>query len=143
MSKFITKIQSFTDVITNSSSSVFIMREDDALHYDNLENTYNCISITPIDLNWIKDWGRSELEAVMAILKMSPEVVTTWVNGKYCSYWEDPNPETWNTFVDMHEDLIKEKFKGLYWVDIEDHFEDAWDVTQEAYDDALWYDSRH
>lgn len=143
MSKIITKIQSFTDVITNSSSSVFIMREDDALRYDNLENTSDCISIVPIDLNWIRDWGRSELEAVMAILEMSPEVVTTWVNGKYCSYWDDPDPEVWNTFVDMHKDLINEKFKDLYWVDIEDHFEDAWDVTQDAYDDSLWYDSRH
>lgn len=143
MSKFVTKIQSFTDVITNSSSSVFIMREDDALRYDNLENTSDCISIVPIDLNWVRDWGRSELEAVMAILEMSPEVVTTWVNGKYCSYWDDPDPEVWNTFVDMYEDLIKEKFEGLYWVDIEDHFEDAWDVTQDAYDDSLWYDSRH
>ena len=143
MSKFITKIQSFTDVITNSSSSVFIMREDDALRYDNLENTSDCISIVPIDFTWVKEWGRGEVEAVMAILEMSPEVVTTWVNGKYCSYWEDPDPEAWNTFVDMHEDLIKEKFRDLYWVDIEDHFEDAWDVTQDAIDDSLWYDSRH
>jgi hypothetical protein len=43
----------------------------------------------------------------------------------------------------MHEDLIKEKFKDLYWVDIEDHFEDAWDVTQDAINDSIWYDSRH
>ena len=143
MSKFITKIQSFTDVITNSSSSVFIMREDDALRYDNMENTSNCVSIVPIDFNWVKEWGRDEVEAVMAILEMSPEVVTTWVKGKYCSYWEDPDPEAWHTFVDMHEDLIKEKFKDLYWVDIEDHFVDAWDVTQDAIDDSLWYDSRH
>lgn len=139
----ITKIQSFTDVITNSSSSVFIMREDDALYYDNMENTSDCISITPIDYNWVRVWGRSEVEAVMAALGLSPELVTTWVNGKYCSYWEDPNPEVWNTFVDMHEDLIKEKFKDLYWVDIEDHFENAWDVTQEAMNDSIWYESRH
>ena len=143
MSKFVTKIQSFTDVITNSSSSVFIMREDDALRYDNTENTSDCISIVPIDFNWGKEWGLGEVEAVMAILEMSPEVVTTWVKGKYCSYWEDPNPEAWNTFVGMHEDLIKEKFKDLYWVDIEDHFEDAWDVTQDAINDSIWYDNRH
>ena len=143
MSKFITKIQSFIDVITNSSSSVFIMREDDALHYDNLENTSDCISIVPIDFNWVKEWGHSEVEAVMSILEMSPKVVTTWVKGKYHSYWEDPDQEAWNTFVDMHEDLIKERFKDLYWVDIEDHFVDAWEVTQDAIDDSLWYDSRH
>ena len=143
MSKFITKIQSFTDVITNSSSSVFIMREDDALYYDNMENTSDCVSIVPIDFNWVRDWGHSEVEAVMSVLGLSPEVVTTWVNGKYCSYWEDPDPEAWNTFVDMHEDLIKEKFEDLYWVDIEDHFEDAWDVTQDAIDDSIWYESRH
>lgn len=139
----ITKIQSFTDVITNSSSSVFIMREDDALHYDNLENTFGCISITPIDFNWVKNYGRDEVEAVMSILEISPEVVTTYVNDKYYSYWEDPDLESWNTFVDAHEDLIKEKFKDLYWVDIEDHFEDAWEVTEEANHDAIWYDYRH
>ena len=139
----ITKIQSFTDIITNSSSSVFIMREDDALHYDNLENASDCVDIVPIDFNWVRDCGRNEVEAVMAILGLSPELVTTWVKGKYYSYWEDPDPEAWNTFVDMYEDLIKEKFKDLYWVDIEDHFEDAWEVTQDAIGDSIWYESRH
>lgn len=139
----ITKIQSFTDVITNSSSSVFIMREDDALYYDKLENTSDCVDIIPLDFNWVKTWGRDEIEAVMSVLGLSPELVTTWVDGKYRGYWEDPDPEAWNTFVDMHEDLIKEKFKDLYWVDIEDHFEDAWEVIQDAIDDSIWYESRH
>ena len=46
MIKLITTIQSFTDVITNSSSSVFIMHEDDAHYYNRLDNTNGCITIT-------------------------------------------------------------------------------------------------
>ena len=51
----ITKIQSFTDVITNSSSTVFVMHEDDARYYERLENAEGCIDIQPITMEWLQE----------------------------------------------------------------------------------------
>jgi hypothetical protein len=42
-----------------------------------------------------------------------------------------------------HKEQIEEVFQDLYWVDIEDHFEDAYEVTEEARCGAKWYESRH
>ena len=43
----------------------------------------------------------------------------------------------------VREKVLEEVFQDLYWVDIEDHFEDAYEVTEEARDNAKWYESRH
>ena len=137
----ITKIQSFTDLITNSSSTVFIMREQDANYYDNLENTGNCIWITRIDMDWLHD-NIDEFEMVCNLLDIDPSEITTQSDSKW-QYWEDPDKEVWDTFLDTHKEQIEDVFQDLYWVDIEDHFEDAYDVTNNAIDDAVWYESRH
>ena len=139
----ITKIQTITDVITNSSSSVFIMHENDAKYYDNLENTEGCIGISPISLEWIKE-NSDEVEAICDILEIDPSEVTVWHDCSYVGgWWETPDQEAWDTFIELHKEEIEDKFEDLYWVDIEDHFEDAWDVTNNAYDDAIWSESRH
>lgn len=48
MIKFITKLQSYTDVITNSSSTVFIMHENDAKFYEK-DTPGGCCTIKCID----------------------------------------------------------------------------------------------
>lgn len=138
----ITKIQSFTDVITNSSSTVFVMSESVANYYDKLENTYDCITVEKIDMDWLKDNGY-EVEMVCTLLDIDPSEVTVWSKYKYWQGWDTPNQETWETFLELYKDKIEEVFKDLYWVDIEDHFENAWEVTEEAQDDAIWSDYRH
>lgn len=140
----ITKIQSFTDVITNSSSSVFVMHEFDANYYENLENTEDCVSVTPITFDWLTHYPE-EVEMVCDMLEISPTEVTIYTKASWGNYgwWETPDKEAWIAFLELHKDKIEEVFKDLYWVDIEDHFENAWDVTQEAHGDALWSESRH
>lgn len=138
----ITKIQSFTDVITNSSSSVFIMDKYNAEDYEYLENTNDCISIEPITIDWLIN-NPFEVEMVCDMLKIDPSEVTVYTGSKYGGWWETPDKDTWETFLELHKDEIKKTFKDLYWVDIEDHFEDAWEVTEEAKYDAIWYDYRH
>ena len=49
-------IKSFSDVITNSSSEVFVMEKSNAEYYDNLKDTGDCINIE--EINW--DWVHSE-----------------------------------------------------------------------------------
>lgn len=136
----ITKIQSFSDVITNSSSSVFVMNETDANYYGDLAHTEGCIDVERITMDWLYD-HRYEFEMVCDMLKVDPETIT-WRHPKY-RCWEDPDPETWYAFLESHKEQIKEVFRDLYWVEIEDHFEGAYEVTENAYDDAVWSDGRH
>lgn len=53
-------IKSFSDVITNSSSEVYVMHESDANYYNNLENTNDCVDIEKIDWDWVKTEGLYE-----------------------------------------------------------------------------------
>ena len=136
----ITKIQSFSDVITNSSSSVFVMNETDANYYGDLAHTEGCIDVERITMDWLYD-HRYEFEMVCDMLKVDPETITTKIPKYNC--WDDPDPETWYAFLELHKEQIKEVFRDLYWVEIEDCFEGAYEVTENAYDDAIWSDYRH
>ena len=139
----ITKIQSFTDVITNSSSTVFVMHESDAKYYERLENAEGCIDIQPITMEWLQD-NRYEFEMVLDLLKIPYSEITTYHKYERCGgYWNDPKQDVWESFLKSHREQLEEIFQDLYWVDIEDHFEDAYEVTESARDDAKWYASRH
>ena len=140
----ITKIQSFTDVITNSSSTVFVMHSFNAQYYDQLEDTDGCIDIAPITFQWLLN-NADEAEMVCKFLNKDISEISEWHNSKYGygGWWETPNQETWEAFLELHREEIETVFEDLYWVDIEDHFENAWNVTEEAHDDAEWYDYRH
>lgn len=134
----ILRIQSFTDVITNSSSSVFVMQSDIADRYRNIEEADDCIGITPITINWLQRnlW---EAEMVCDLLRIDPKTIMNYKNG----YYDYPTQEVWDKFLKDNRKQIKETFKDLYWVDIEDHFEGAYEVTEDAYGEAIWSDSRH
>ena len=140
----ITKIQSFTDVITNSSSTVFVMHEDDARYYERLENTEGCIEVQPITMDWLIR-NSDEFEMVLDILNIPCSEISTYhkFSSYYGGYWETPDDSVWESFLESHKEQIEEIFQDLYWVDIEDHFEDAYEVTDEARSSAKWYESRH
>ena len=136
----ITKIQSFSDVITNSSSSVFVMSDFNANYYGDLPHTEGCIDVEPITMDWLHD-RIDEFEMVCSMLQVDPGTITS-KHPKY-HHWEDPDPEAWDAFLELHKEQIKEVFRDLYWVEIEDGFEEAYEVTENAYDDAIWSDYRH
>ena len=138
----ITKIQSFTDVITNSSSTVFVMHESNAKYYDNLEDTDGCISIERITMDWLRS-NAYEAEMVCDLLNKDISEITDWHDSKYGGWWNTPDQETWETFLELNREEIETVFEDLYWVDIEDYFTDAYEVTEQARDDAEWSDSRH
>ena len=144
--KVITKIQSFSDIITNSSSEVFLMRESDAKYYDNLENTEGCVRVSEITWNWLLNEGLWEWEMVCEFLYIDKSTIGEYEECQtYSGYgwWDGPTEEDWNTFLDMYKELIDEKLIGLYFVDIEDHFPEAYEVTENARHDCLWTDYRH
>lgn len=143
--KLISSIQSISDIITNSSSEVFLMNKGNAEYYHNLENTNGCISIEEITLDWLENHSW-EWEMVCDYLDIDKSILgeyhesQTW---KGCGYWSSPEEEDWLTFLDIYKDKINEKLIGLYFVEIEDHFEDAYEVTEEARGDCYWTDYRH
>lgn len=132
-------IKNITDVITNSSSEVFVMNEDNALYYDRLEGTLNCISIKKINWDWIEDEGYYEQSMIinMCNIKVTDEERLNQDN------WGNFDREYWEIFIENHKNEIEKKLIGKYWVDIEDHFEDAYEVTENARDDSEWNDYRH
>ena len=139
----ITKIQSFTDVITNSSSTVFVMHEDDARYYERLENTEGCIEVQPITMDWLMR-NSDEFEMVLDLLNIPCSEITTYHKFKdWGCYWKTPDESVWESFLESHKEQIEELFQDLYWVDIEDHFENADDVIESAMDNSLWYENRH
>ena len=139
----ITKIQSFTDVITNSSSTVFVMHEDDARYYEKLECAAGYVYVSPITMDWLIN-NADEFEMVLDILNIPYSEISTYhKHSDYLGWWNTPDPATWVSFLELHKEQIEKVFYDLYWVDIEDHFEDAYEITAEARSDAKWYDSRH
>lgn len=144
--KFITKgIKSISDVITNSSSEVFVMCKADAEYYDNLQEAAGFVNITEITWDILKNW-RDEWGMVCDTCDINPEVI----RGKkhtgdewWENYYEGPSQKEWETFLDTYHDTIQNKLIGFYWVDIEDHFEGAYDVMPQAGNDSIWCESRH
>ena len=145
--KLITNIQSFTDVITNSSSSVFIMHEDDANYYSDTVPD-DCLTIQDITLDWIKEhyweWELILRACDIDFTEVSYEKTHNYgSNNQYSyTYWKDPSEEDWKHWVERNQSKLEPIF-GKYFVEIEDHFDDAWDVTENAYGDAIASESRH
>lgn len=137
--KLVTKIQSFSDVITNSSSTVFLMYEGDAKYWEK-ETPDDMCDITKITYQWLLD-NHWEWELIFDFLNLDKYLISYEKEGSYRNYWEDP--ETWQMWVDNNIKLLKEKVIGLYYVEIEDHFADAYELLESASDDALMIDYRH
>ena len=139
--KLITKLQSYTDVITNSSSTVFLMHKEDAEFYEK-DTPNNCCSIEEIDYQWLLN-NRWEWELVFDFLNIDKNIISKEIEGSYSSYWEDPDENMWKLWIDVNLSLLQEKLFGLYHVDIEDHFEGAYEYIESAGDDALKTEWRH
>lgn len=148
--KLITKVKSVSDVITNSSSEVFVMTRENADYYTELEGTCGCISAFEIDWGWLEKEGRHEVEMICDVIDVDIKELESetfyYVRDEkwYFAGWHgSPTDEDWKTFLEKHKDVIEKKLIGMYWVDIEDHFEDAFVVTENARCDSIWRESRH
>lgn len=139
--KLITKLQSYTDVITNSSSTVFLMRKEDAKFYEN-DTPEGCCRIEEIDYQWLLN-NMWEWELVFDFLDIDKNTISKKLEGYYSFYWDDIDEDLWRLWIDDNLSLLQEKLFGLYYVDIEDHFEGADDYIDSAGDDALYTEWRH
>lgn len=137
--KLITKIQSISDIITNSSSEVFIMYEQDAKYWEK-EIPFECCSIDLIDKQWLID-NRYIWEFIFQFLSIDQREVSKW-NDKW-HYWEDPDEDLWLTWIEANIEMLEKDLFGFYYVDIEDHFENAYETIDCARNDALYSMSNH
>lgn len=129
-------IKNISDVITNSSSEVFVMNKEDACEialFDKDNETYDCISIHKMDENWVRTQGSWEAQMICDLLKID--------NPFHEDFY--PDEDDWSEFVDEHLDEMKEKVLGKYYIDIEDHFADAEEILEFSRSHCEWSDYRH
>ena len=129
-------IKNISDVITNSSSEVFVMKKEDAgdvALFDKDNETYDCISIHKMDEDWVRTQGSLEAQMICDLLKIDNP------------FNEDfyPDEDDWSEFVDEHLDDMKEKLFGKYYIDIEDHFAEAEEILEFSREHSEWKDYRH
>ena len=124
------KILSVSDVITNSSSEVFVLED-----VSDFEDVSNCISINEITYGFIIN--AFEEEMVFDLLGYDMDDYF----GSNCS-WEDKE-KLFKIFCEEHSKEIEEKIIGKYFVDIEDHFPDWEEYTDLAREQCIWQDYRH
>ena len=129
-------IRSVSDIITNSSSEVFVMKKEDAGEvalFDKDNETYDCISMHKMDEDWVRTQGSWEAQMICDLI------------GIANPFNEDfyPDEDDWSKFVDEHLDEMKEKVFGKYYIDIEDHFAEAEKILDFSRSHCEWKDYRH
>ena len=122
--KKLLKIQSISDIITNSSSEVFLMDSRDAERFKNIVPD-NCLDITYISWEYLRN---NVDELILRELSDVNIRLTT--------------KEDWNKALIDYKDSF-EKIIGYCLVDIEDNFPDWEEVYDEARDCCLVYESTH
>jgi hypothetical protein len=141
--KKIVKIQSISDIITNSSSEVFIMEHSLAR---SLENDYNtdCISVDDITYEkMLEDNWNYEIYTEM-LVKLG---IVTWAECNYNSssraYTE--NRKIFQDVLKANEEKIRKTLTDneYAWVDIEDHFTEWENASDDAHSCCITYKSRH
>lgn len=129
------KIKSILNVITNSSSEVFIIKNLPQLS----KESAGCLSYHNIDFDWVKNeilWKREAFEILLDIeIPDFYEEIMDW----------DQKSQIISDWCEEHKDLIEEKCKGYMWVDLEDHYDyDAYysdaNILRE---ESIYYDYRH
>lgn len=124
--KKIERIQSISDIITNSSSEVFIVKGIPEFSSQGEES--GCITIDPITPSWIQTYIKWEDDAIAIALDNLGYEGANLVRMY---------PET--------KDTIEKALDGFYFIDIEDHYD--YDSYTDDVDSAKWnciyYDYRH
>lgn len=148
------KIQSISDVVTNSSSELFIMQQNDAKYIDNLvsENGGYTDTFCPVDMEYIIEHALEDdlWEMVCDLIgkdytEAGAVRQETTIGNWHWDWWETPDKECWEVFLEMNKEAIqKEIIAKNYWaIEFEDHFEDAWEVNEEARDMCVIERSHH
>lgn len=127
MSYKVLKIKSITDVITNSSSEVFVAYDDDG---------------ELITWDWLKE--NEEFDMLMCITGISKDnlVARQYLEHRY----KPDSKDYWLKILQEFREQIEEKIikEKLYWHDVEDFYDDDWNYYSGSdYLNYIWTDYRH
>lgn len=127
--KLITKIQTVSDIITNSSSEVFVTSYDPTSIIS--EDSDGCLTVEPITREWLEDNWHYESEAICSIPGLE----------EYVSMSDNE----WDELKDILLDKVVELADGYYFIDLEDHYN--WDLYESDVDllkeNCLYHEFRH
>ena len=96
------KLKSISDIITNSSSEVFIMTIPEAKYWREIFMTKRLgedFGSIPIDYNWVKDNLGREFGLICKIFGLDKELITDWVDNLW-------NEETQEIFLELSGNKI-------------------------------------
>lgn len=128
-------IKSISDVITNSSSEVFVLNKEDARYFAIRsfdEDTADCITLTKMNWEWIFEQGRFETEIFQTLLGINDELLTRDITL---------TEKEWNAFCWKYSNEIEEKVLNKYIIEIEDHYLNAIEEIDKARDKCLYYEN--
>lgn len=166
MKKYKIKFQSFSDVITNSSSTVFLVDKDT---YEELKKMVPDYCFYSAEITWdnicpddFKHGPTKEnadlyneiicnvdnnVDMLFDILNKHKDKLIIndpdWYNDPIKNYLDYTNIKQYYDFCQDNKALIEELIIGKKYVDIEDHFEDCLDVYDYATDNCIWWESMH
>lgn len=135
------KIGSISDVITNSSSEVFVMNRTDADSYNRLPQTFGNIEVTEIGWSFLNELNY-EWQMVCTVCDIDDTIIRGHpIKTLYGERYASPALEDWQAFLELYHDIIQEKLIGKYYVRICNHFDSAMDVIESAYKVSIFHES--
>lgn len=170
MKKYKIKFQSFSDVITNSSSTVFLvdrntseelnkMVPEDCIHSDELTwdelcpEMFNIIDMSTLttdqvaEINSILYNVSNNVNILFEILLQDTDKLVIkdqeWFESTNTYGLDTQDVKKYYDFCQDNKELIEDKLIGKVYVDIEDHFEDTEEVYDYARCNSIWWESQH
>lgn len=118
--KYVIALQSVSDIITNSSSEVFVVKD-------------KCDGDELIDWDWINNGGKWETKMICDVCHIPyPGLLF--------------KEEEVDIFIEKYKDIIQKELidNKYWWADIEDYYDEDWNYHSGCdYVDYIWYDYRH
>lgn len=170
MKKYKIEFQSFSDVITNSSSTVFLvdrntaeeltkMVPEDCIYSDELTwdelcpEMFNIIDMSTLttdqvaEINSILYNVSNNVNVLFEILLQDTDKLVIkdqeWFDSTNTYGLDTQDVKKYYDFCHDNKELIEDKLIGKVYVDIEDHFEDTEEVYDYAKCNSIWWESQH
>ena len=170
MKKYKLEFQSFSDVITNSSSTVFLVDNDTAEELTKMvpseclwkhEFTWDmiCPEVLNIsDISTLTLTQEDEIERILYTVEDNAKILFDILSPykdklviKHQELFDFTNiygldklfAKMYYDFCQDNKELIEDKLIGKIYVDIEDHFENPEEVYDYAKDHSIWWEYCH
>lgn len=170
MKKYKIEFQSFSDVITNSSSTVFLVDRNTAEELNKMvpedclysyELTWDELcpeDFNIVDMSTLTTYQLSEINSTLYNVSNNVDMLLEclsnntdklvikdkeWFDSINTYGLDTQDVKKYYDFCHDNKELIEDKLIGKVYVDIEDHFEDTEEVYDYAKCNSIWWESQH